>query len=157
VTESVPASAGARSLPLGDQLAIHEVLARYGHLIDERAFDRLGEVFTADASYDATDFDLPLWESLADIVAGMSSSTQHPLAHHTTNVVIGATSGDEVVVHSKGIGVGVGGRVGSVTYVDTARRTADGWRLSRRVARLRRPDAPGTGEPASPERPRGPR
>ena len=140
---SVPEPPGASALPVEDQLAIHELLARYGHLIDERAFDRLGEVFADDATYDATDFDLPVWRSLGEIVAGMTASTQHPLAHHATNVVI-AGSNDEVAVHSKGIGVGAGGRVGSVTYHDVARRTPDGWRLSRRVVLLRRPTPEGT-------------
>jgi len=145
------------ALSVADQLAIHDLLARYGHLIDEGAFDRLEEVFTEDATYDAADFDLPVWNGLAEIVRGMRGSTQHPLAHHTTNVVIGAPEGDEVSVHSKGIGVGVGGRVGSVTYVDVARRTPRGWRLSRRVVLLRRPGQRETGGSASPGGPQVPR
>ena len=37
-------------------------------------------------------------------------------------------------------GVGVGGRVGSVTYRDVAVHTGDGWRIARRTVLLRRPD-----------------
>jgi hypothetical protein len=39
-----------------DRLAIRELLALYGYIIDERQFSRTGEIFTADARYDVTDF-----------------------------------------------------------------------------------------------------
>ena len=39
-----------------DSLAIRELLALYGYIIDERQFSRTGEIFTADARYDVTDF-----------------------------------------------------------------------------------------------------
>jgi hypothetical protein len=126
-------------LPADDLLAIHDVIARYGHLMDEGEFDRLGEVFTDDVTYDATDFDLGVWHGIGEVIAGMRGSTSHPLAHHSTNVVIGAPgSNGDVPVVSKGIGVGQGGRVGSVTYDDIARRGHDGWRIARRVLSLRK-------------------
>jgi hypothetical protein len=39
-----------------DRLAIRELLALYGYIIDERQLSRTGEIFTADARYDVTDF-----------------------------------------------------------------------------------------------------
>jgi hypothetical protein len=39
-----------------DRLAIHELLALYGHVIDERQFSRVDELFTPDARYDVSDF-----------------------------------------------------------------------------------------------------
>jgi hypothetical protein len=39
-----------------DRLAIRELLAPYGYIIDERQFSRTGEIFTADARYDVTGF-----------------------------------------------------------------------------------------------------
>jgi hypothetical protein len=39
-----------------DRLAIRELLALYGYIIDERQFSRTGEIFAADARYDVTDF-----------------------------------------------------------------------------------------------------
>lgn len=39
-----------------DRLAIRELLALYGYIIDERQFSRTGEIFTADARYDVADF-----------------------------------------------------------------------------------------------------
>ena len=129
------------SLDVGDRLAIHELLALYGHLIDERRWDELDRVFVPDAVYDATDFDMPVTRSLAELVAEWTSEeglTRHPLAHHSTNVVVLEDDDGTVRVLSKGIGVGAGGRVGSVTYRDVAVRVDGGWRLASRTAVLRR-------------------
>jgi len=131
-------------LDVGDRLAIHELLALYGHLIDERRWDELGLVFTIDVVYDATDFGMPVTRSLSHLVAEWTSDAgraRHPLAHHATNVVVTEDADGTVRVLSKGVGVGAGGRVGSVTYRDVAERTPDGWRLTERVVVLRRPDA----------------
>jgi hypothetical protein len=128
-------------LDVGDRLAIHELLGLYGHLIDERRWDELHRVFTDDVVYDATDFGMPVTRSLDELVAEWTSEAgmaRHPLAHHATNVVVEAAD-DEVRVRSKGLGVGAGGRVGSVTYDDVVVRTEAGWRLASRTARLRRP------------------
>jgi hypothetical protein len=65
--------------------------------------------------------------------------TRHPLAHHSTNIVVREEDDGTVRVLSKGIGVGAGGRVGSVTYEDVVVPTDDGWRLASRIAKLRRP------------------
>jgi hypothetical protein len=130
-----------------DRLAIHELLALYGHLVDGREWEQLDQVFTADVVYDATDFAMPVTRSLAELVAEWTTPAgmeRHPLAHHATNVVVTEDDGGTVRVRSKGIGVGAGGRVGSVTYRDVAVRTPDGWRLAERVVVLRRPDAPPT-------------
>lgn len=128
------------ALDVSDVLGIHELLARYGHVIDERRWGELGEVFTDDATFDASDFGAPVVSSL-DALRTMWSSdeSQHPLAHHSTNVVISVGEDGVVRVASKGLGVLSNGRVGSVTYHDELRRVDGGWRLSRRVATLRRP------------------
>lgn len=39
-----------------DRLAIRELLALYSYIIDEWQFSRTGEIFTADARFDVTDF-----------------------------------------------------------------------------------------------------
>lgn len=158
----VPAPPGAAALAVADRLELHELLARYGHLLDEGRFDRLGEVFTPDVRYDATDFGGPVWHGLAQVVAGMRDHPAHPVAHHATNVVLSAPAADgSVRLLSKGPGVGRRGRVGSATYEDRAVRTGEGWRLASRTATLRRaaprggsgsPD--GTAGPAGAELPR---
>ena len=127
-------------LSLEDRLDIQQLVSLYGHLIDDRAFERLVEIFTDDAVFDLAGFDGTRFEGLPAIIDMMHASEQHPLAHHATNIVI--DEGEPVTVLSKGIGVGNGGRVGSVTYRDTLRRTSAGWRICERHCELRR--APGT-------------
>jgi myo-inositol catabolism protein IolC len=68
---------------------------------------------------------------------------RNPLAHHVTNVVISAVDVDEVQTVSKGLAVNTDGTTGSVTYEDTIRRTAQGWRITRRrVIPRRKPLTP---------------
>lgn len=124
------------ALSLEDRLDIQQLIALYGHLVDAADFHRLAEIFTDDAVFDLTGFDGTCYEGLADIIAMMESSDQHPLAHHATNIVV--QDDDPVTVLSKGIGVGAGGRVGSVVYRDALRRTGSGWRICRRCCELRR-------------------
>ena len=122
-----------------DRLAIHELLGLYGHLIDERRWEELDQVFTADAVYDASSFGQGVTHTLADLLAHWTSDMSiHPLAHHATNIVVTEDADGTVRVLSKGIGVGRKGRVGSVTYRDVAVRAAAGWRLASRAAVLRR-------------------
>ena len=107
-------------LDLADRLAIHELLGLYGHLIDDRRWDELDRVFTADAVYDASDFGMAVTRSLGELVAEWTSEAgmaRHPLAHHATNVVVEEAPDGTVRVRSKGLGVGTGGRVGSVRCV----------------------------------------
>jgi hypothetical protein len=129
------------TLDVADRLAIHEMFGLYGHLIDQRRWEDLDQVFTADAVFDATSFGQPVTHALADLAAQWSGDlSQHPLAHHVTNIVITEVDDRSARVESKAIGVGRKGRVGSATYHDLVVRTPDGWRLAHRVAELRRPD-----------------
>lgn len=129
-------------MPIGpdDRLLIHELLAHYGHLVDDRRWEALHLVFTDDVHYDASDFGLPVTDSIAALVAVWERpGTPHPLAHHATNVVVTEDPDGTVRVLSKGIGVGPGGRVGSVVYRDVVVRAPAGWRLRSRRVELRRP------------------
>jgi SnoaL-like domain len=124
-----------------DMMAIHELLGLYGHLIDQRRWDDLAEVFTDDVVFDATSFGQSVTTSYKDLMHHWKSDdTMHPLAHHVTNIVVSEGPDGTVRVLSKAIGVGRKGRVGSATYEDVVVKTPRGWRLSRRVAILRRPD-----------------
>lgn len=131
------------TLSADDRLAIYELLGRYGHLIDQRRWDDLvAEVFTEDLVFDATSFGEPVTTSAQELIERWSSDESiHPLAHHVTNIVITEDRDGTVRVQSKAIGVGRKGRVGSATYDDVVVKMPDGWRLRRRVAVLRRPDA----------------
>ncbi len=127
-------------LTLEDKLAIHDLISLYGHVIDERQWERVSELFTAEARYDVSDFGAGvhggadaigrLWQDTPDAV--------HPLAHHATNVLVTEDSDGTVRVVSKGIGVRHDGRTGSVVYRDVVVRSSAGWRIAERVALKRR-------------------
>jgi len=126
-------------LEVSDTLAIHELLALYGHVIDERAWERVGELFTATAVYDMTEFGLGVVHGAAAVRELWSRpDASHPIAHHATNIVISEHADGTVRVLSKGLGVGPNGRVGSVVYRDVVERTPAGWRFASRQGRLRR-------------------
>jgi hypothetical protein len=129
-----------RSMPeVADILAIHQLLALYGHIIDEREWQRVGELFTADALYDMSDFGLGVMRGAAAIRALWSRPDAiHPLAHHETSIVVTEDPDGRVRVLSKGLGIGPNGRVGSVVYRDVVVRTSDGWRFAERKAQVRR-------------------
>ena len=133
-------TAAKHRISIEDRIAIHELLALYGHLIDERQLSRTGEVFTDDAVYDVSDFGSGVHHGPKEISALWATTTNHPLAHHTVDLVVTQDPDGTVRVLSKGIGLGDKGRAGSVTYRDVVRRTPQGWRISQRVAVLRRPD-----------------
>jgi hypothetical protein len=122
-----------------DILAIHELLARYGHIIDEGEWQRVGELFTEATRYDMREFNLGIVHGAAAIGALWSDpQAAHPLAHHATNILVSEDPDGTVRVLSKGLGVGAQGRVGSVVYRDVVSKTAAGWRFLSRTAQLRR-------------------
>ena len=128
-------------LSVADRLDIQQVIALYGHILDERLFSRIDELFTADVVYDLQDFGDAVLNGIEAVREYWSLSTQHPLAHHATNIVISEGDDGVVSVWSKGIGVGYKGRVGSAVYKDVFVKTAAGWRMSQRICLLRNADA----------------
>ncbi|NND83474.1 MAG: nuclear transport factor 2 family protein [Gammaproteobacteria bacterium] len=127
----------ARTLTTADRLAIHELIGLYGHLIDQRAFARLHEIFTPDAVFDLTGYGGDIYHGLEAIIELMEQSHEHPLAHHATNIVVEKVIGETARVISKGLGVGHQGRVGSVVYRDELLNNNGVWRIRSRAVSLR--------------------
>ena len=124
---------------LNDRAAVNDLINRHGHLVDHGEFDRLGELFTDDATYDVTDLGGGVLTGTAAMAtAALALGDRNPVGHHVTNIVVSEVGDDEATAWSKGFGVTADGRVGSVTYEDTVVRTPAGWRISRRVVRARR-------------------
>lgn len=122
-----------------DHVAINDVIALHGHLIDGGDLDRLGEVFTADVAYDTTDFGFGVLRGLtANRDAALALGDRNPVGHHVTNVVLSEEAPGRVRARSKGIGITADGGCGSVTYDDTVVRKEEGWRISERIVRARR-------------------
>ncbi|WP_262060420.1 nuclear transport factor 2 family protein [Streptomyces sp. STR69] len=133
------------ALALEDRLAITELIALHGHLVDEGELDRLAEVFTPDIEYDLADFGQDTVIGLARLVdASLASGPANPVAHLVTNVVIEDSTEERVRVRSKGLGIRTDGSCGSVTYEDTVVRTGAGWRISHRRVSARRVPLKGT-------------
>lgn len=127
-----------------DRLAVHELMALHGHLMDDGAFDRLGELFTPDVVYDVSAFGLGELRGCAEIARiSRQVGDANPLGHHVTNVLVREDPDGTVRVRSKGLGVMAGGTTGSVVYDDVVRREPQGWRIAyRRVTARRRPLTP---------------
>ena len=71
-----------------DRLELHELPGRYGDAIDDRAWDRLDDIFTTDAVFDLTDLGAPRCEGLAAIKQFMDQEAQHPRTHLMTNIYV---------------------------------------------------------------------
>lgn len=127
------------SLAINDVLAVHELIARYGHSIDRKVFEELATVFTEDATFDASDFGRPARRGINQIIDLMTHERHHPLAHHTTDTALEAVSNTTARVRSRGLAVLHDGTVRSLLYDDLAIRTPVGWRLSERTATAIRP------------------
>jgi hypothetical protein len=127
------------SLSIADRLEIHELIALHGHLTDDRRFDALSDLMTADAGYDVTDFGLGVVRGLPALTALFEAAPgDQPRGHHVTNVIVtaDASSADRATVRSKGLAVMPDGRADTVTYHDVVTRTASGWRIElRKVVR----------------------
>jgi 3-phenylpropionate/cinnamic acid dioxygenase small subunit len=131
------------ALSVEDRLAIADLVALHGHLVDAGELDRLSDVFTDDALYDLTALGAGVLtgvEAMRDAAVRLGDG--NPLAHHVTNTVV-EEDGGRVTVLSKFLGVRVDGTTGSGTYRDTVRMTSRGWRIAaRRVTVRRRPLTP---------------
>lgn len=118
-------------MDLRDVVAIHEVLALYGHVIDEREWDRLDEVFTDDHHfYSSTG---RVFRSRAELRSHwVGPEVTHPIGHHVTNIIVTPVDGDTARCISKGLYVRSEAQITSAVYRDLVVRTENGWRLRER-------------------------
>jgi len=118
-----------------DRLAIHDVIASHGHVVDDRDWDRLGELFTDDVVFDLEDYGYGTLRGLAAMRelarAGQDDKAQ-PLGHHVTNIVITGQDRETVRARSKALAVMPDGASGTAVYEDTLRREEQRWRISHR-------------------------
>lgn len=116
----------------GDRAEIEQLLSLWGHLLDDREWERLEECVTDDAIYDGSVFGFEPVQGIGAIRA-MLRDGEHAAAHHVTNILVSSPDPDGVRrVSSKGLGVMHDGTVRSVTYHDEIVGTAAGPRIARR-------------------------
>ena len=120
-----------------DRLELHELPGRYGDAIDDRDWERLDDIFTADAVFDLTDLGAPRCEGLDAIKRFMDEEADHPRTHLMTNIYVNeAATG--VQLRFRIVALLGGGKVGSASYYDDVVKTPAGWRVQHRVVTLRR-------------------
>jgi hypothetical protein len=124
-------------LDIHDLVAIQQLTAHYGHLVDAREFGRLGEIFSDDGAFDVTAYQAGRHEGLTAVIAFFERAS-HPPAHHATNLYV-YEEGDETRALSKYAVPSEGGKMFGGDYRDTFVRTANGWRIRERVVTARWP------------------
>lgn len=121
-----------------DILAIERLINLYGHIFDDADWDRLPELFTADATF-VIPFRGLTCDGLSEIDRVMRSA-HHPIAHYVTNIVVDVESGaDRATARVKIFAPRRSGRAMIGSYRDELRRTSNGWRFSRREVDMAEP------------------
>jgi len=129
-----------------DEQAIEQVYVRYCDIIDDKDFDRLDEVFTADCLGDYRNTNGKIQEGLAPLIAhlkhGMGPGADCGPTHHNVCNFRISVDGDraESRAHFYAVHRGVNHYEGAMytcwgEYADSWIRTTRGWRVSRRVYR----------------------
>jgi 3-phenylpropionate/cinnamic acid dioxygenase small subunit len=118
-------------------LAIHDLLARYGHVVDDADWQRLAEVFSEDGEIDLQALGRGTARGSEELRACFAD-LDHPLAHHTTNVTIEPDGEQRARIRCKYLVVSDDGRARTGEYHDDVVRTPAGWRIERRTVVPRR-------------------
>jgi len=120
-----------------DLLAIHDLLSRYGHVVDDADWTRLSDVFCDDGQFDLQAIGRGTAHGMEELRACFAQ-LDHPLAHHTTNVMIEPDGAQRARVRCKYLVVSDDGRVRTGEYHDDIVHTTAGWRIERRTVVPRR-------------------
>ena len=117
-----------------DHIEIREVLADYGHVVDDHDWDRAEDVFASDFVFETGPGGMVL-NGIDDIVANFKGRNMY--AHVTMNTTLRENSDGSVSAHSKFIGFPNEGQPVTGDYRDQMVRTPVGWRLKHRNAEIR--------------------
>ena len=120
-----------------DRAEIEQVIAAYGHIVDDNVWDRAHLVFADDFVFDFSEFGRPNLNGVHELRAALQARKVY--SHHSTNVTIFEGENGTVRVRSKFIGFPNEGAPISGDYRDEFVRTAIGWRLQRRKSSVRDP------------------
>ena len=117
-----------------DHIEIREVLADYGHIVDDHDWDRAEDVFMPDVVFESHNGEMDL-NGISDIVATFKGRNMY--AHVTTNTTLRENNDGTVSAHSKFLGFPNEGPPVTGDYRDQLVRTPAGWRLAHRRAEIR--------------------
>ena len=125
-------------MDIADRLELHELPGRYGDIIDDRDWDRLGTIFTDDAVFDLTDLGAPRAGGLDRDPRLHGRRGRAPAhAHHDPTSYVNETA-DGVELKFRILALLGGGKVGTASYHDLVVKTPDGWRVQDRMLKHRR-------------------
>ena len=116
-----------------DFVELQQLLSRYCHIVDTKAWDQLDQIFAADASVTVVDV-YPTTTGIAELRA-LYARMNHPVAHTSSSVIVVESNGATARLASKWVTVRAEGLAGTGVYEDVVVRTPAGWRISERVAR----------------------
>jgi hypothetical protein len=114
-----------------DYFEIQQVCARFAFVVDERAWERLAEIFTDEAELDRAAYGLPPLRGHAAIAESLERLPR--IVHLGANLEVTSAEEDRVETRSRFIGVGPSGTM-TGEYRDVWRKTPDGWRIACRAA-----------------------
>lgn len=143
MTVATEPSADTRMQRAVDYTEIAELQACYATLIDSRQWDQLDQVFTEDATFDATGsgYQEPM-DGLEHIKRHMATIARHPAAHLILNLTV-EIDDDRAAARSRLAALQSDGRLFTGEYRDELVRTDAGWRVrSRTYTRLQQPTDP---------------
>jgi hypothetical protein len=124
-----------------DRVELHELVARYGNVVDDGDLGRLGTVYTDDADLvlvtaSGREMRKHGLSEIGEFLASSNSTNAHILTNATTDVVAG-----EVILRYR-MAPPPASRAGadslfSVDYRDVVVRTDDGWRIAHHTITMR--------------------
>lgn len=115
-----------------DHAEIQQVLADYGHVVDEHDWDRAEDVFTPDVIFETGGPGGRVLRGITELMATFRGRNMY--AHVNTNTTLRAEQDGTVTAHSKFIGFPNEGQPVTGDYYDTLVQTPAGWRLAQRRA-----------------------
>ena len=121
----------------GDIVAVQQLVALYGHIVDAAQWERSGELFVPDAELDYTAAGAPEVCHGLEAITEFFAAANHPSAHLCVNVYVDDSDGP-VRVTSKFLApytraTHTPPRWKGGNYVDVVELTAAGWRFRSRT------------------------
>jgi ketosteroid isomerase-like protein len=130
------------ALPAEDRIELHELVARYGNVVDDCDLDALGTVYTDDAELvlvtaSGREVRKHGLGEIGEFLAASNSTNAHILTNITTAVE--DAGADEQVVLRYRMGAPKGADLFSIDYRDVVVRTDAGWRIAHHTILMRAP------------------
>lgn len=130
------------ALPAEDRIELHELVARYGNVVDDCDLDALGTVYTDDAELvlvtaSGREVRKHGLGEIGEFLAASNSNNAHILTNITTAVE--DAGADEQVILRYRMGAPKGADLFSIDYRDVVVRTDAGWRIAHHTILMRAP------------------